>query len=62
MVSRELRHALSGVDSPVAVIDLEAFDANIEALARRARGLPIRVASKSLRTPAAIDRALAHPA
>ena len=62
MVSRELRHALSGVEVPVAVIDLEAFDANVTALAQRAQGLPIRVATKSLRTPAAIDRALAHQA
>lgn len=61
MVSRELRHALSGVEIPAAVIDLEAFDENVTALAQRAQGLPIRVASKSLRTPAAIDRALAHP-
>ncbi|MBM6589799.1 amino acid deaminase/aldolase [Brevibacterium sp. RIT 803] len=60
MVSRELRHALIGVEAPVAVIDLEAFDANVTALAQRAQGLPIRVATKSLRTPAAIDRALAH--
>lgn len=62
MVSRELRHALREVESPTAVLDLEAFDANVTALAHRAQGLPIRVASKSLRTPAAIDRALAHPA
>lgn len=61
MVSRELRHALRGVESPTAVLDLDAFDANVTALAQRAQGLPIRVASKSLRTPAAIDRALAHP-
>ncbi|MGO2185779.1 MAG: alanine racemase [Brevibacterium aurantiacum] len=62
MVSRELRHALRGVEAPVAVIDLEAFDANVTALAQRAQGLPIRIATKSLRTPAAIERALAHPA
>lgn len=43
------------------MLDLDAFDANVTALAQRAQGLPIRVASKSLRTPAAIDRALAHP-
>ncbi|GAA1860562.1 amino acid deaminase/aldolase [Brevibacterium marinum] len=61
MVSRELRHALRGVEAPQAVLDLDAFDANVTALAERARGLPIRVASKSLRTPSAIDRALAHP-
>lgn len=61
MVSRELRHAVHEIEAPQAVLDLEAFDANLTALAKRAQGLPIRVASKSLRTPAAIDRALAHP-
>ena len=42
------------------VVDLDAFDANADDLVRRARGLPIRVASKSLRVPALIARALAH--
>ncbi|WP_166974923.1 amino acid deaminase/aldolase [Brevibacterium atlanticum] len=62
MVSSDLRRALDGTGAPTAVIDLGAFDANLDALADRARGLPIRVASKSLRVPAAIERALAHPA
>lgn len=62
MVSSDLRRALNGTGAPTAVIDLDAFDANLDALAERARGLPIRVATKSLRVPAAIDRALAHPA
>ncbi|GAA1548048.1 amino acid deaminase/aldolase [Brevibacterium picturae] len=61
MVSRELRHAVHEIEAPQAVLDLDAFDANLTTLAKRAQGLPIRVASKSLRTPAAIDRALAHP-
>lgn len=61
MVSRELRHALREVEAPQAVLDLDAFDNNVTALTQRAHGLPIRVASKSLRTPAAIERALAHP-
>lgn len=47
--------------TPWAVIDLEAFDANAADLARRAAGKPIRVASKSLRVPSLISRALAHP-
>ncbi|MFI2707227.1 alanine racemase, partial [Nocardioides sp. CER28] len=46
---------------PVMVVDLDAFDANADDLARRAGGTPIRVASKSLRVPALISRALAHP-
>lgn len=62
MVSGELRHALREIDVPTAVIDRDAFDANLDALAERAHGLPIRVATKSLRTPAAIERALSHPA
>ncbi|SDR96374.1 D-serine deaminase, pyridoxal phosphate-dependent [Brevibacterium siliguriense] len=62
MVSNGLRSALKGTGAPTAVIDLDAFDANLDALAERARGLPIRLATKSLRVPAAIDRALAHPA
>ena len=62
MVPSDLRLALDGIGAPTAVIDLAAFDSNLEALAKRARGLPIRVATKSLRTPAAIERALSHPA
>src|SRR5699024_12690012 len=61
MVPSDLRLALDGIGAPTAVIDLAAFDSNLEALAKRARGLPIRVATKSLRTPAAIERALSHP-
>ena len=45
---------------PLMVVDLDAFDANADDLVRRARGLPIRVASKSLRVPALFARALAH--
>lgn len=47
--------------TPIAVVDLDAFDANAADLARRAAGKPIRVASKSLRIPALIERALAKP-
>ena len=47
--------------TPIAVVDLDAFDANAADLARRAAGKPIRVASKSLRVPALISRALARP-
>lgn len=48
-------------ERPVAVLDLDAFDANADDLARRAAGVPIRVASKSLRVRALIERACAHP-
>jgi D-serine deaminase-like pyridoxal phosphate-dependent protein len=42
------------------VVDLEAFDANADDLARRAAGTPIRVASKSVRVPELLRRALRH--
>ena len=47
--------------TPMAVVDLDAFDANAADLTRRAAGKPVRVASKSLRVPALVLRALAAP-
>jgi len=47
------------LDPPFAVVDLDAFDANLTDLLRRARGVPLRLASKSLRVRALQDRALA---
>src|SRR5205085_7650706 len=44
--------------TPLMVVDLDAFDANAADLVRRAGGTPIRVASKSLRVPALLRRAL----
>ena len=44
--------------TPLMVVDLDAFDANAADLVRRAGGKPIRVASKSLRVPALLRRAL----
>ncbi|QNN55168.1 alanine racemase [Nocardioides mesophilus] len=47
--------------APVAVVDLDAFDANAADLVRRAAGTPVRVATKSLRVPGLVTRALATP-
>lgn len=47
--------------APMVVVDLDAFDANADDLLRRASGTPIRVASKSLRIPALVERVLARP-
>ena len=47
--------------TPLVVVDLDAFDANAADLARRAGGTPVRVASKSLRVPALVSRALRRP-
>ena len=49
------------LDPPFAVVDLAAFDANARDLVRRANGVPIRVASKSLRCRHLVQRALAQP-
>ena len=46
--------------APVGVIDLAAFDYNAAQMPTRAGGLPIRVASKSIRSVAALRRALEH--
>jgi len=53
--------ATARLDPPFAIVDLEAFDANAAELVRRASGLPIRVATKSVRCRALIGRALARP-
>lgn len=42
-------------------MDLEAFDANADDLVRRAGGKPVRVASKSVRCRALLERVLARP-
>jgi D-serine deaminase-like pyridoxal phosphate-dependent protein len=56
-----LERATAHLDPPFAVVDLAAFDANAGDLARRASGVPIRVASKSLRCRHLIERTLARP-
>ncbi|MFF4751330.1 amino acid deaminase/aldolase [Streptomyces sp. NPDC002514] len=51
--------ATAHLDAPLAIVDLDAFDANADDLVRRAGGKPIRVASKSVRCRALLERALA---
>ncbi len=59
-----LTSAIAGLPLPSAVVDLEAFDANAERaekwVAQSGRTLPIRVATKSVRVPALIQRVLAR--
>ncbi len=52
--------ATAQLDAPVAIVDLDAFDANADDLVRRAKGKPIRVASKSVRCRALLERVLAR--
>lgn len=59
----DIARALADEELPVVVVDLDAFDRNLDrhgaALARV--GLPLRVATKSLRVPRLIERVLARP-
>ncbi|QIQ05657.1 amino acid deaminase/aldolase [Streptomyces liangshanensis] len=52
--------ATASLDAPLALVDLDAFDANADDLRRRAGGKPIRVASKSVRCRALLERVLAR--
>ncbi|MFD3329191.1 amino acid deaminase/aldolase [Streptomyces sp. NPDC058701] len=53
--------ATAHLDAPLAVVDLDAFDANADDLVRRAGGKPVRVASKSVRCRALLERVLERP-
>jgi len=53
------RSALAGRRLPAAFVDLDALDANLADLRRRAGGLPIRLVTKSVRCVAILRRALA---
>jgi len=58
------RHALAGEALPAAIVDLDAFDANLDRLLGpvRAANKRLRIATKSLRCPALIGRAVARAA
>ncbi len=57
------RRALAGEPLPSALVDLDAFDANVERLLApvRAAGKTVRIATKSIRCPTLIRRAAARP-
>lgn len=54
--------AASGLRLPAALVDLDAFDRNLRSLAALSGGKPIRLATKSVRVPELIRRALAYGA
>lgn len=62
-VARAQAHlrALSALEPPFAFVDLQGFDRNAQSLVERARGKPIRVASKSVRCLELLRRVLARP-
>lgn len=53
--------ATAHLDPPLGVIDRAALAFNAADLVRRAGGVPIRVASKSIRVRGVLDAVLAHP-
>ncbi|MEM9189774.1 MAG: alanine racemase, partial [Myxococcota bacterium] len=53
--------AVAGRRLPLAYVDLPLLDQNVDALAKRAQGLPVRVASKSIRCVPLLKRILRHP-
>lgn len=50
--------SVSEMALPLALVDLEAFDANVNEVRKRAQGTRVRVASKSLRCSALLRRVL----
>jgi D-serine deaminase-like pyridoxal phosphate-dependent protein len=57
-VPGDLSSATEHLDPPLAAVDLDAFDHNAADLLRRAGGVPVRLASKSVRCRALVQRAL----
>ena len=58
---RERTAAIAGLSGPVAAIDVDALRYNALDLVVRSSGVPIRVASKSIRVRDVLDAALALP-
>ena len=58
---KRLETAVGDRDAPLAVVDLGALDANAAQLVGQARGLPVRVASKSVRCVDILLRVLGTP-
>lgn len=54
------RSAVSGEPLPLAIVDLDGVDANVDALVARAHGVPLRLATKSLRCPELVEHVLAR--
>lgn len=60
-VAERLRHATAELDTPHAAIDEDALWANADDIVRRAGGLPVRLATKSVRVRDIIERTLRRP-
>ena len=56
----ELERIFAGVDAPFAFVDLDAMWSNAAEMLERARGTPLRVATKSVRCRALLEAILDH--
>ena len=53
--------ATAHLDAPLAVVDREALEANADDLVRRAAGVPVRIATKSVRVRSIVEDVLQRP-
>ena len=60
-LGERLDAATGHLPAPLAVVDLDALEANAADLVARAAGTPVRVASKSVRVRAVLEKVLATP-
>lgn len=60
-LKQRLDRATAHLETPIAAVDLAAFDDNAAELVKRAAGKPLRVASKSVRCRSLLERVLALP-
>jgi D-serine deaminase-like pyridoxal phosphate-dependent protein len=60
-LQKHLDRATDHLETPIAAVDLAAFDDNAAQLVALADGKPLRVASKSVRCRALLERVLAKP-
>ena len=61
MSVERIDEATRTLPAPLAAVDLRALAANADDLVRRAGGLPIRIATKSVRCREVLHRTLARP-
>ncbi|MBO3665165.1 amino acid deaminase/aldolase [Microbacterium stercoris] len=61
MTPEALLHATAHLPAPLAIVDAERLRANADQLVGRAGGLPVRVATKSVRVRSLIEEVLRRP-
>ena len=62
IVAERMQAATANLTPPFAVVDLDALDSNAASMITRARPLPIRLATKSIRCRASLTTCLGEAA